>query len=305
MNHSSSGVQLCLCGDAAGVWAWLLASDWPTLASISPDALAAALSRVHLAVCQACTTKVPPFVLLARVHRLAALRALPLLERALLFENFAMPNSVEAWQTTDDELDSSFTMSSASRKLSNRGGVHDMAGTAHLKPLSAWCAFLEVSGPPSDFSLPPRLERRLDPPIRPARVACHIRCRCPHVRFRCGGILSLCGQSHLDTGESDSVLLVFFSHDSSGRRVFASGGCLEVALGSWEDDRWYQLIAYLDWQRKYSRIQVLRDGEENPEGGQAQFDVPFPNQRTENCMRLSMTTLARDFEACWTDLLIT
>lgn len=278
---------------APDVWGWLTGDATLALARCNSATWRQALAQVA-------SWRLPPaarqplrgvFVMLTTAQRAAVLRALPLLENVAMFENFTSRTSLQALCGKQDQT---CPAPFVTRELSGRG----CNGADGPNPLSAWCAVLRLTCCPEDFSLPPRLVRFLAAPVQPRTVRWSVRCRCPKVRFRCGGVFTV-GASPI----GGMLFCVYFMHDSAGRSAYVGRGLEnDLLLAHWDDGRWYEIVASFDWHQRRARVRLHDD--RSPETPR-EVDVQLTGHEDQACTYISMHNLAAEFESSWTDVLVT
>lgn len=284
---------------APDIWCLLTGDAILALARCNSDAWGQALDQVGRWKLPKAKTSWPLrkiFVMLTTSQRTAVLRALPVFERALIFENFASNASLLAWQGSPafDFQDPSCAETFARREISGIG----CSGASGPSPLSAWCAIMKLRQCPEDLSMPPRLVQYLAAPVLPQLVTCNIRCRCPNIRFRCGGVLTL-GSSTYPGGV---LFCLYFMHDSVGRTAYVGRGSeADVLLSSWEDGCWYRLVAMFDWHLRRARVRL--ESAVSPAAAR-EVEVFLTGPKEQACAFISMHSVAADFEVSWTDLLV-
>lgn len=236
-----------------------------------------------------------PFVLMTRQQRAAVLRFLPLLESALLFENFDDPESLSL---EDQEV-------GAERSMSHRGVALEKMGVSELHPLSLWCVSLGSPAPWEDCYGFGGLERHFAGIVRPRLLAFRVRCCSCHRRLRAGGIFSLMG---LGAEQPLELISVYFTYDSTGRTIFAgSGGAADVALGRWNDGEWYEVVLQLDWKKQEAFCRHAPDGQLGSKNAGSGCIVPFVDALPmlgDGCTGIKLWHIADDFRASWTDILV-
>jgi len=261
------------------------------------------------------------FALLASEDRSDALRALPSLERALVFENFSRPSSVSL---TDLEVckasphlfgpgdargwdydvgcwmlgPGTFVPPYMERRLAE--GPKTTQGRAGC-PLSVWCLSMTNRDPMSDLD-PTGLVWCFPRPVRPG--AASFRCRPTASRsYRCGGVFSLAAGLGNDKGPERAAIFIHFSCQPDGRWVSAQhegGGSTNFA--SWRDGEWCTVRVRIDWDRKCALCSCRNDT--TTDIAEHVLEVPFKNRQCEGCRYMLLYNQTCDFETSWTDILV-
>merc|ERR1711871_1813836 len=170
------------------------------------------------------------FAALTAVERGAALRALPVVERALLFENFS-----DCGQWGDKGPSSTYHSGDARGEGFNRGDWTVGPGTFvpprmerclagplpcpsnGTVPLSTWCLSMVNDDPNSNLD-PSGLVFRFPTHVRPRLAA--FRCKpVAHRVHRCGGVFALAEGLGNDKGPESPAIFVHFTRDPEGRFV--------------------------------------------------------------------------------------
>jgi len=257
------------------------------------------------------------FAALTSQERGSVLRALPIVEDALLFENF----SSHVWSAGSSACN---VASGAGEYLPDaRGGDpcrgcwflgpgtfvpphmerRLIAGATMLpgQPLSVWSLSMVNRDPDSDLD-PSGLVWRFPASVRPRRAS--FRCRLSaKSTFRCGGVFALSEGLGNDKGPERPIVFVHFTRDSDGRQVAAQQeGGTSVMLDSWLDEQWCHVDIWFDWDRKTTRFKV-----ESIVGYDQRIrtrELRFKTPSSDGCRYLLLYNQTCDFEAAWTDILI-
>lgn len=300
-------------GEEAGI-AWKLLVEGPVLRNLwaalsGHDVLR--FSRAHAELWTEalelvlCRLRSPTlFALLSRAERGAALRALPAIEDALLFENF-------------------------SGRWTNPTPGKWLVGPAPPNP----CPEGDSRGPgygqwivgPGTFVLP-RIERHLAGSTRPVGLPLSVRCisiknedplsdldpsglvfcfrhearprlatfRCRHTAFkphRCGGVFALAQGLGNDKGPESAAVFIHFLRDPQRRSVHVQGN----VIGQWRDGDWCTMQILFDWDQRTVRCRLDSD---DP------VEMSFKHNQCSGCRYLFLYNQTCDFEASWTDILI-
>eukprot|EP00927_Polykrikos_kofoidii_P072479 TRINITY_DN68595_c0_g1_i1.p1 TRINITY_DN68595_c0_g1~~TRINITY_DN68595_c0_g1_i1.p1 ORF type:complete len:319 (+),score=24.80 TRINITY_DN68595_c0_g1_i1:66-1022(+) len=255
------------------------------------------------------------FALLTSGERAAALQALPAVEGALLFENFSRPWMVSKKnfvcavgdargegspcgpsRTTGKWVigPGTFSPPHMERCLSNSTVVKG-------RPFSTWCLRMTNEDTLSDFD-PTGLVWCFPQPVRPKFAT--FRCKPAASRpFRAGGIFALAQGLGNDKGPEMPAVFVQFTRDPDGRvvSVHRAGGT-SVAIGEWADGQWCTVSIAFDWGNRITRCSVGSDN--SARGSGAVVEVPFKSDLCTDCQFLLLYNQTCDFEACWTDILV-
>eukprot|EP00931_Biecheleriopsis_adriatica_P108715 TRINITY_DN83040_c0_g1_i1.p1 TRINITY_DN83040_c0_g1~~TRINITY_DN83040_c0_g1_i1.p1 ORF type:complete len:334 (-),score=51.21 TRINITY_DN83040_c0_g1_i1:3-1004(-) len=292
-----------------------LAEVWENL--ISRDLLALARTRSELwslaldLLPRRLGPGVPPFPLLSVQDRTAALRFLPLLEEAPLFENFAQWDPGHLLQAAPG----SFAPALSSRAAAE--GCHWELGpgtevppriermprsaTAGCQsrwpcmPLGHWCVCLSNEDPLTDLG-PSGLVFRLPFWSKPRLLV--YRCKATAFRpHRAGAVLALCQGLGNDKGPERPAVFVNFLRDRSSCDIFAARSSHKEPVGHWQQGEWISLRVALDWDSKMLRV-------DSKFPGRSEIEVPFADAACLGVNFLMLYNQTGDFEASWTDILL-
>jgi hypothetical protein len=234
------------------------------------------------------------------------LHFLPALENSILFENFA------SWDPSLLLRDAACVAQNSGvwrlgpgtevppriqRVPSGRGPCGSFA--MHTVPISPWCVRLVNDDPLTDYGPSGLVFKFGNGPLRPSFFA--FRCRAtaskPH---RAGAAVALSRGLGNDKGPEDVAVFINFTRDGDGRHVVAPSQSQHWPIGQWHEGEWVDVRIKLDWEKQCNHIQITCDGEV----AQKVQTVPFKHPTCGTVNYLLLYNQTRDFEACWTDLLI-
>lgn len=252
------------------------------------------------------------FGLLSSAERGAALRALPAVECALLYENFSRPWG-KAGFAGGCLGDARGADQSLGRWVVGPGTFvpphmeRCLAGPANIGglPVSVWCLRMANQDPLSDFD-PSGLVWCFPRTVRPSIA--FFRCRPSASRpHRCGGVFALAAGLGNDKGPEGPAIFLHFSRDPEGRSVNAlEAGGRSIPLGQWAENEWCTVRIRIDWDRRVAHCQLWCEAAEDP-GGPGDggiVEVPFKSGQCVGCRYLLLYNQTCDFEVQWTDIFV-
>lgn len=285
---------------------WRCLSAWEVLrlarAAAGPYGLALENVRARL-------PRPAPFALLSLEEKAAVLRFLPLLDNALLFDNFSAWDPGSSALALEDrgrvcrhalhgrwELGpGTESLPRISRLLSGRSSCS--GGLMALRaPVSNWCVQMFNENPLTDYG-PSGLVFRFTDMVKPRLLA--FRCKATaHRPHRAGAVLALASGMGNDKGPEQAGVFVHFTRDPAGRNVFASK--FDLPAGHWRDGEWIDVQVSMNWRdRTLCVVLTYADGSTNDVR-----EMPFNDSRCEGVRFLLLYNLTGDFESCWTDILL-
>lgn len=249
------------------------------------------------------------FALLSSQERGAALQALPIVEKALLFENFS-----GAWGHGCFNIPSkgdargpqfgNWTIGPGTFVPPRMERILAGPERAMGLPQSVWCLTMTNEDVLCDLD-PSGLVFSFPTPARPrfAAFRCRIATSKPH---RCGGVFALAEGLGNDKGPERAAVFIHFHREPDGRLVHAlcwgtSGRESSATLGTWEEDQWSLIRIWFDWDQRMT-VCKLNDEES--------VQVPFNHANSvgrfnsEGCRYLILYNQTCDFRASWTDIVV-
>eukprot|EP00434_Breviolum_minutum_P026818 symbB.v1.2.023702.t1/scaffold2183.1/size166057/6 len=216
-----------------------------------------------------------PFALLSRGERAEVLRFLPMMEEALLFENFAHWDPAKLLEDVQQKL---LPVSGVGSWCLGPGTevpprlqrvVRGISQQLSLCPLGHWCVCLSNEDPLTDYG-PSGLVYTLPSHCHPCFLA--YRCKASAFRpHRAGGVLALTYGLGNDKGPERPAVLMSFVRDGNSREILAAKSWSSEPLASWNDGEWLTLILRLDWKKR--NMEIIVKGSHQ----QVQKQVPFAN----------------------------
>mmetsp|Transcript_34436 Transcript_34436/g.62106 ORF Transcript_34436/g.62106 Transcript_34436/m.62106 type:complete len:314 (+) Transcript_34436:71-1012(+) len=250
-----------------------------------------------------------PFALLSLDEKTAALRFLPLLESALLFDNFAAwdPGSCALALEERGRLcrkaqhgcwelgPGTESLPRMGRLLSGRSSCSGGLIALHA-PLSIWCVQMINENPLTDYG-PSGLVFRFNDVVRPRLLAfrCKVTAHRPH---RAGAVLALATGMGNDKTPEGAGVFVHFTRQPEGRDVYASK--FADPVGHWRDGEWIDVRVGMNWKDRMLRVLLT-----HADGSTGDVrEMPFNDMGCEGVRFLLLYNLTGDFESCWTDILL-
>ncbi|CAJ1393185.1 unnamed protein product [Effrenium voratum] len=292
-------LALAVLGEESGS---LLAQVWGFLGAWELLRLGRASAELWGRALEALPRRLPrpsPLPLLNLQERGAALRRLPVLEGAFLFENFS------AWDPASLQVGAERAPAFGGASGSGGGGrwrlgpgteqPPSLAREANGDPeaLGHWCVRMANEDPLTDLG-PSGLVFTLGW-ARPREVS--YRCKAEAAKaFRAGAVLALAQGLGNDKGPERPAVLMSFVRDGNSREVLGARNSWTEPLGAWEDGQWLALALRLDWASKTLRLRL---------GGGEEKTLPFADEKCEAVRYLVLYNHTGDFVAFFTDLLIT